>query len=258
MRITTLGRILFLMALLAAATIPAEAQFGALRRAAAGAAARAAGNGAAGAAAPAAARTSAAPPAFDHETLEITGPVAQRFTAAMAAERHERARLAAERATLGEAQAAIERFERCQRREEERREAADQSVDQVQQAQLAARMTQAMMRGDTGTYRRMMDSLTNAQVQRAAQASAACGARPSEAYATQARLQNAEQRIVDAAAEAGGFTVRQLGILRERIAPYVLAGGQLAGGEQAYTVAEREVLRAALPGLTGYATELRT
>lgn len=254
MTINAVGRILFLSALACAAATPAHGQFGALRRAAAGAAARAAGAPAATPATPSNGR----PPSFDHETLEITAAVAGRFQAALDAERAERTRLGADRAALGQAQVRIETYERCERRERERLEAADASVDQGQQAQLAARMTQAVMRGDTGTYRRMVDSITNARANQVSQASAACGARPNDAYAVQTRVQNAEQRVADAAAEAGGFTTRQYAILRERIAPFVLAGGNLPGAERVYTAVELEALRGALPGYMGHATELRT
>ena len=255
--IRTYGRALFLAAMMAgAAATSAQAQFGALRRAAAGVVTRGAENTVAPAG-PASGST-ARPPQFDHEVLEITPAILTRFTAAMNAERAERAEIAAQRATMGDLQAQVERYERCQRREDDRREAEDNSVDQAAQAQVAARMTQAMMRGDTGTYRRMIDSLTNAQAARAGRSAQACGGRPNQAYATLASLNNPEQRLLDAGAEAGGFTVRQLAVLKERIAPYVLSNGNLGGASAAYTAAELEALRGAAPGLWGFATELRT
>lgn len=231
----------------ALADVPAQGQLGGMIRRGA---ARVAGGAAAGAVTQAATPAPASrAPTFDEHTLEVTAPVLDRFVAALNAEAAERARMAGERARAGDLRAQVERFERCQQREEDAREARGAEIAASAGPELAMRMSQAMMRGDTATYFRMVDSLMT--VQRGGPSE--CGERPTQAYETLRRLDNSGH-VDGIAADAGSFTIRQFAILRERIAPWVLS----AGREGSFTAAEREVLARRADELRGHAEQLRS
>lgn len=238
---------LTLAALATLADVPAHAQLGGMIRRGA---ARVASGAAAGAVSPAA---TPAPvrqaPTFDEHTLEVTAPVLDRFVAALDAEGAERTRMAGERARAGELRAQVERYERCQQRENEARDARGADLAANAGPELAMRLSQAMMRGDTVAYYRLMDSVMTVQRGGPSQ----CGERPAQAYETLRRLDNSDA-IAGIAADAGSFTIRQLAVLRERIAPWVLSGGR----EGNFTVAEREVLARRADELRRYAEQLQS
>lgn len=243
------SRFLIACAALAAvsfADTSAHAQLGGMVRRAAG---RAAGNAAANAVgAPTSSQARA--PRFDEYTLEITAPVLERFLAGLDAEQAERARVARERAGAGDLRAQVERYERCRDREQEAQDERSAAVAQAS-GEVATRMAQAMIRGDTATYYHLADSLIAASGKAAP---SACGERPSAAYETLRRLDDADEHVAGAAADAGGFTIRQFAVMRERIAPWVLSRGREGG----FTADERRVLEARQADLSRHEEQLRS
>ncbi|HEY0021383.1 MAG TPA: hypothetical protein VGB24_00675 [Longimicrobium sp.] len=242
---------LTLAAIAALADVPAQAQLGGMIRRGAGRVVGSAAAGAATQAATPAATPAPAPraPTFDEHTLEVTAPVLERFIASLNAEAAERTRVAGERSRAGELRAQVERYERCQQRENEARDARGADLAANAGPELAMRLSQAMMRGDTVTYYRLMDSVMTVQRGGPSQ----CGERPAQAYETLRRLDNSDH-IAGIAADAGSFTIRQLAVLRERIAPWVLSGG----GQGSFTTAEREVLERRGDELRRYAEQLQS
>ncbi|MBB4638017.1 hypothetical protein [Longimicrobium terrae] len=243
----SLLRTLILSAAALSIAAPADAQLGGLARRAA---ARAAGN-AAGQAVGLPSSNGARAPEFNDETLEITPQVVTRFIAALDAEASQRQRLAGERAAAGSLRAEVERYERCTSRADENRQQSEAAAAS-ENLGLAVRISQALLRGDTTTYRRLTDSMVVAQGA-AADYTAACGQRPNAAYQAISRLDNAGDLVAGAAADAGQFTIRQFAVLRERIAPWVLSHGRQGG----FTAEERRALEGAT-GLAGREEQLRS
>jgi hypothetical protein len=134
-------------------------------------------------------------------------------------------------------------------------------LEKARMEAVATRIKTAKERGDLAETRRLADSVSRAMMGRTQGAvaaseagtralSAKCGTAPQEP--TRPVYQDAltYESVDRVEVEAGGFTDAQYHILRERIAPFVVSGGE--SSSMAYTESEVSVLKEWLPKLQPY------
>lgn len=162
-------------------------------------------------------------------------------------------------------------FERCVEPEQEKMKGqmagyVPSDQEKARMEAVATRIRAAKERGDLAETRRLADSLTTAMMGRTRGAvamseagtrelSAKCGKAPQEPSRPGYQDALTWESVDRVEVEASGLTDAQYHILRERIAPFVVSGGE--SSSMAYTESEVSVLKEWLPKLQPYTEYLK-